>query len=334
MRSSSQKRSIRSCGKIDLMKLRKQRSAGPDVALEAGKRWSAQLAHLSLIAHSGNSVYGVKCRGRKTILRLTDPRYRTHDETEAELQFIEHVARHGAKVSRPLPSENGLLIEEVSIDGQRFIASMFEYDPGVVVEVGSKYWNTKFVREWGRSLGVLHEASKSAPPLKRWCWAHEHLIANARHYIPKDDTKSIDEFDRVMDWFSDVSETADTFGMTHSDYAPGNFHFSPSEGITAFDFGNCCYHWFAWDVAVGLRGLHALPESERYADVLLEGYAERFPFDGYLLNNLGWFLRLRYLYFYLDRQMKFHEHPDEQSRTEVDLWRNTLHREIENVRLE
>ena len=140
------------------------------------------------------------------------------------------------------------------------------------------------------------------------------------------------EFDRVMDWLASMPETVASFGMTHSDHAPGNFHYSASDGITTFDFGNCCYHWYAWDLAVGLRYLRTNPQAKRYGDALLAGYEENSPIETCWLHNLDWFIRLRYLYIYLDRLMELHEDPTDAKRAEVNSWRDALRREINNSR--
>ena len=311
------------------MSLRKRRNAGLEVALVAGKRWSVDAKLIHLIAHSGNSVYRAQCRGKAAVLRLTDSRYRTRRETEAELQFIEHVDRHGVRVSQPLVSDNGLRIEEVSNGGYCFLASMFEYAPGVNVGVDSPHWSIAFVRKWGRSLGMLHRASRIAPALDRWHWTQEHLIKNAHHYLPTEDKESIVEFNHVMNWFGVVPETVESFGMTHSDYGPGNLHYSPSTGITVFDFGNCCYHWYVWDVAVGLRWLHALPDANHHSDALLAGYQEIAPLDPFLLDNLEWFIRLRNVYIYLDRLAELYQDPNNQAmKAEADVWREAVHKQM------
>jgi Ser/Thr protein kinase RdoA (MazF antagonist) len=125
--------------------------------------------------------------------------------------------------------------------------------------------------------------------------------------------------------------TAETYGMTHADFGPRNFNYHPELGIIAFDFGNCCYHWYISDLAIALSTLRRWPsdERDRYRDWLLAGYQEVFPIDGELLANISWFFRLRILYVYLDRLMLFGPTPTAEQQATLHELRRNVHERFE-----
>ena len=299
--------------------------AEPQTALDAAQQWELQPASIGLIAHSGNSVYRAKRKCETVILRLTDSNYRTAQETAAELAFIDHLSCCGVQVSCAIPSVDGMLVEEVSCTGNTFLACLFEYAPGTVLTPSSAGWNDELLIDWGRSLATLHKVSGSAPALHRWHWCEEHLIEHALDILPANDERVRHEFQTVFDWFSELVRNPGNYGMTHSDYGPGNYHYTQPTGITAFDFGNCCYHWYLWDLAVGFRWLSTFPEAERLQASVLRGYQSVLSIEACLLARMSWFIRLRLLYIYLDRRAKFLYQRDDESRVEAEFWRNQIH---------
>ena len=295
-----------------------------ETAVLAAQRWGIAPHTVALIAHSGNSVFRAVLDGNTAILRLTDASYRTADETLAELAFIEHLAACGVGVSRAIASSSNVLVENVARRDGLFCASLFEFAPGHDVAPGTAHWTDSFLREWGTSLARLHQASQSAPRLNRWQWCEEHLMASAHALLPASDTSLRYEFDAVTDRISQLPRDASSFGMTHSDYGPGNLHYCPGRGITTFDFGNCCYHWFMWDLAVGLRWLSSLPDAARLSACVLDGYQRVLPITPESMAYMPWFIRLRLLYIYLDRRIEYLRRRDEVSLAEMQLWRDQI----------
>ncbi len=294
------------------------------------ERWGVDAATIQHIGDFGNSVYGCQLDGRSVILRLTDPKDRSQPINQAELDFLAHLGRCGVQVSLPIPSRRGSLIEAGSVDDETLLASMFEYAPGVQVTPESPYWHEAFFREWGRTLAHIHQAARAYEPpsdARRWQWMDEDLIANARRYIPASDSASLRELDTVMEHISRLPTNRDSYGLTHADFSYRNFHYDPHSGITAFDFGNCCYHWFISDIAIALSTLRHYPSSERdqYRAWLLAGYRDVFPIDPFLFTQLNWFIRLRILYVYLDRLALFGTSPADDQRKTLETLRQRVH---------
>lgn len=302
-----------------------------ELAEAAASLWNASVVRH--IANSGNSVWLAERNGEPLIVRLTDPAYRSFAECRGELAYVEHLHGCGVQVASCLPSEGGNLIETVwgNAEGMEMLASVFTYAPGEYVNSSSPEWNDQLFIEWGRTLGKIHAASQTFNPVpeeRRWLWKDELFLARARDLIPPDDTESIRELDRLFEWFDRLPQTVENFGMTHGDFGPQNFNYHPQNGITAFDFGNCCYHWYLSDIAVGLTLIRRYEERDRYRDCLLAGYREHFPLDPNLFAHVEWFLRLRRLYVYLSRLMAFSTTPTEEERKLLDFFRGNVHHPV------
>ena len=291
-------------------------NASLELATLAATAWGADIDHH--ISDSGNSVWQICREGEQFILRLTDPSYRTLSQSTAELDYLEHLIREEVQVAQPIPTEGGEFVVTVELDGEKMFASAFTYAPGERVSESSPCWNDNLFLEWGRALGKIHVASgryERTGEGDRWQWQDEIFLAYAMDLIPTDDTIAHHELETVLTFLEQFPRSDEMFGMTHGDFAPQNFHYHPSIGITTFDFGNCCYHWYLSDIAISLTRIRHLPNSKNLQDLLLQGYREHREINPDTLRNINWFFRLRTLYVYLSRLMKYGSHPttEEQS---------------------
>lgn len=48
--------------------------------------------------------------------------------------------------------------------------------------------------------------------------------------------------------------------MCHGDFGSFNMLRQPDGGVVAFDFDDCCFHFFTYDLAVAIRSGPKLPE--------------------------------------------------------------------------
>lgn len=298
-------------------------------AVLCAERWDADPATIEHIGDFGNSVYAFDMAGEKVILRLTEPRDRTESDNLAELDFLHHLRQNGAPVSTAIPSRFTQRIETITVDDVLLFASVFEYAPGIQVTPDSPYWQEPFFRAWGRTLAQIHRGATSfeAGEQRRWHWQDEILFADARRLIPASDTDSLRELDTLLEHFSQFPMQREIYGLIHADLGARNFHYAHPGSITAFDFANCCYHWFVSDIAIALSTLRHYPRAEReqYRIWMLAGYEEVFLVDPLLLSQLNWFIRLRILYVYLDRLLLFEVLPHESQQETLQLLKQRVH---------
>ncbi|MGE3800447.1 MAG: phosphotransferase enzyme family protein [Candidatus Kapaibacterium sp.] len=290
-------------------------NASLELATLAATAWGADIDHH--ISDSGNSVWLMRRQKEQLILRLTDPFYRTFGQSTAELNYVEHLIREGIQVAQPIPTEGGEFVVTVELDGEKMFASAFTYALGERVSESSPHWNDNLFLEWGRTLGKIHVASgryENSGEGDRWLWHDEIFLAYGRDLIPADDTVAHHELETVLTFLEQLPRSDETFGMTHGDFAPQNFHYHPTVGIMTFDFGNCCYHWYLSDIAISFTRIRHLPNGKHLQDLILQGYREHREINLDMLGNINWFFRLRTLYIYLSRLMKYGSHPTDEER--------------------
>ena len=80
-----------------------------------------------------NLVYHYECEGWPRVLRLSYRPDRPVEMIRAELHFVEYLAEGGVRVSRPVPSINGNLIEVIPVGEIPFIAVAFVKGKGMRV---------------------------------------------------------------------------------------------------------------------------------------------------------------------------------------------------------
>jgi Ser/Thr protein kinase RdoA (MazF antagonist) len=290
------------------------------IAERALERWRADPGPLTHIATFGNTVYRFSEDGVPRILRLTHPAHRTPDQTRAEMAFLDHLGANGVRVNVPVRSRAGHPVE--TIDGCS--ACVLTWIPGIVVTPDSEHWNGALFREWGASLARIHSAATGYTGPARWTWYEEDLVVRAPDLIPAGDTEVRAEFDRLIEVVQRLPQHDQAFGMTHADYAPGNFHYVPGEGIHAFDFGNCCTHGFVSDLAISLSVLRHHRERDRYRAWLLSGYRGVRAIDPEWLAHLDDVIRLRIMYVLLSRLEFFGPHPDDVQRVTLAALRSAV----------
>lgn len=301
-------------------------------AQAALQRWRGDGATLEHVSDSGNSVYRFGRQGTVLILRLTDPGYRSRSQVLAELDYLQQLHAQGVLVGVPVAAASGNLLEAIQSGGATWLAAVFTFAPGSVPLPDTPAWDETLFREWGRTLGRLHRVSSryTAPAeFRRWHWHEEDLVANAARYIPAEDRISQREFDALKAQLQALPVSAQSYGMTHADLGAQNFHYDPQHGITVFDFGNCCYHWYASDLAIALSTLrgHSPEQRDDYRRWMLDGYQEILPLDPVSEEHLDLFIRWRVLYVYLDRLERFRPVPTPAQQQILDTLRGRVHQQ-------
>ena len=92
------------------------------------------------------------------------------EQIQAELHFVNYLAQGGVRVSIPILSEHGNLIEVLPAAGIPFIAVSFVKgrgmrmpDNGYRYRVGAPI--EEYFHNWGQVLGQMHRLAKSYQPL-------------------------------------------------------------------------------------------------------------------------------------------------------------------------
>ena len=257
-----------------------------------------------------NLVYEYQRDGQARILRLSFNPERPVTQIQAELHFINHLAQGGVRVSLPILSEHGNLIEVLPAAGISFIAVSFVKGRGMrVPDNGYRYRVgipiEEYFQNWGQVLGQMHRLAKNYQPLsaaiKRPTW-FEWETANGfpyREQLPAIGYK----YDALIAELGALPRDVDSYGLIHNDFNDGNFTVDYENGeITVFDFDDCCYFWFiydlacAWEGGIGRAMFRPLEERiafmDHYMAEVMAGYSRENTLSTEWLARLPLFLRL------------------------------------------
>jgi Ser/Thr protein kinase RdoA (MazF antagonist) len=257
-----------------------------------------------------NLVYDDVRDGRSLILRISY--LKPVDQIRAELHFLNHLAQHGVRVSRPLPSLQGNLIETVQAEGICFVIVSFVKGKGMrVPDNGYRYREDapidEYYRNWGAMLGRMHAASRSyrpiSPSITRPEWFARVPCAAIDRRVPDRYPVVRQRFHDLLAQLRALPRDEPSFGLIHGDFNDGNFTVDYSNGeMTVFDFDDACYFWYvyelacAWEGGVGRAMFRPLGERmafmDHYFSQVLEGYTEHNTLRDEWLARLPLFLKV------------------------------------------
>ncbi len=224
--------------------------------MEARRRFGFERGDMR--THEGyvGHVYDCERGGRRYILKLRQvtPR-RTHDYVMGELDFLEYLAERGARVSRPAKSLRGRHIEMLDTEDGEFMAYAVEKVDGRLVDW--REWTPDLFQKWGAMLGRLHalarDYSPSSDSYRRRHW-HEDQDYDLERGIPSSQQDIIRKGNALLERLRVLPVGRDNYGLVHEDLHQWNFFIHEGE-LTAFDFENCVYDWFAGDFSPVLHNV-------------------------------------------------------------------------------
>jgi Ser/Thr protein kinase RdoA (MazF antagonist) len=257
-----------------------------------------------------NLVYQFEIGGQERILRISYNPARPLELIQAELHFIQHLAAGGLRVSEPILSLEGNLTEVIHAAGLPFIAvsfvkgrgkrvpdNQYRYRPNAPIE--------EYFQNWGSTLGRMHRLTKSyqppSPAIQRPQW-HE---LEAFFHLPNAERLPLvrQKFEQLIAELHALPKDRDSYGLIHNDFNDGNFTVDYDNGdITVFDFDDCVYFWFvydlacAWEGGVGRTMFRPLDERrafmDHYLQQVMKGYNRENSLSDEWLARLPLFLRL------------------------------------------
>lgn len=266
-------------------------SPGTEALAAASAAWGLG-APPRFIRRVANFVYESSLDGRPVILRLTEPSHRSATELAAELEWMDYLSRGGLRLAAPLRARDGSFVRELP---GPFLACVFVKAPGGPLSGLSP----ELIRGWGRYLGRMHKMTRGYRPAgePRQEWDEDYLLGAALRSHDENDVLPYRRLNELLEWLRSLPEGPDEYGLVHCDLHQGNFFVHENE-ITAFDFDDCCRHWFAYDLSQPLFSiLHACEdEGLEYAPLesaFLEGYALENELAPIWLKRLPAFMQYR-----------------------------------------
>jgi amicoumacin kinase len=136
-------------------------------------------------------------------------------------------------------------------------------------------------------------------------------LLRADEFLPNSETIVWREYQAIRERLRGHPKSSQTYGLIHGDFGDTNYRHQ-YDRLNIFDFDDCCYHWFVYDLAITIYPHGWRDEGLQLLDWLLEGYSESMPLD-LTLADITMFCQWRLLYMFLVYAKKWgFEHPSEQ----------------------
>jgi len=257
-----------------------------------------------------NLVYEYQRDGQPLILRISFRPDRTADLVQAELDFVEYLAAGNVRVSRPVPSTGGNLLESVTVGDLRLPIACFVRGRGMRVPDNNYHYRTdapieEYFQNWGHVLGQMHALSMDYHPRQpRPDWETLHrdgfdILTEIQERLPR----VCERIRALLDEIRTLPQEAGAYGLIHGDFNDGNFTVDYENGdITVFDFDDCCHFWFVYELAAAWEGgigrIRSRGVDERrafmdhYMEQVLAGYERAHHVADVWLERLPLFVRL------------------------------------------
>jgi amicoumacin kinase len=233
------------------------------------------------------------------ILRIGHSLRRTPELIAGEVDWINYLADGGANVARAILSKNGKLVEAIEDGhGDQFLATAFVRAPG------GPFWEQQipadFTAHYGEVLGRIHRLTKDYVPTdlawRRFEWDAPGNLEIA-DWLPSSETAVLQKFQELIPYFETLPKDQDGYGLIHQDAHGGNF-FVHAGQITLFDFDDCVYGWFIYDIAMVFfyELMWKVDDStavEKFCRAFMAGYRRENQLDPKWLESIPYFLKLR-----------------------------------------
>ena len=234
------------------------------------------------------------------ILRIGHNLRRSQALIQAEVDWINYLAAGGAGVAKAILSTNGRLVEFIP-DGQgnQFMATAFVKANGR--PPNDALWNERLFQNWGRLLGRIHTLTKDYVPSNP-SWLRDEWDSpgnlQVEAWLPLEDQAARSHFHALLQHFQSLPKNRDSYGLIHQDAHAGNFFVDDEYKITLFDFDDCVYSWFIYDIAmVFFYGLMNHGDDPAYVQTFcryfLDGYRKENLLAPEWLAEIPYFLKLR-----------------------------------------
>ena len=276
---------------------------------------------LPVPGHEGgrNLVWVCRLRGeKKYVLRISATGDRTEEDYLAETEFIRYLARNGAPVADVIPSVNGKTVECVEQDGKKIYVTLFEYAKGTLLsDNGYRYREGAPLEEYfyntGKALGAIHRLSKEYKPVHcRGTFQDRYTPEYIDRLIPDSYAELKQAICRRLEEYRTLPTDPENYGLIHFDFCDGNYHVDlETGGLTVFDFDNCIYCWYMFDLAhlwthgVGWYQHEPDPKKrmagmDHYFGTVLEGYRSETDVSETMLGKLPLFIDMTIIEFVAD----------------------------------
>ncbi len=276
------------------------------ILAEARQRYVIASDKLEELGGFESFIYGFEQAGERFVLRLGHSLRRSPDLIRGEVDWINHLAQGGASVAKAINSAGGNLVELIPDgQGEHFLATAFRWAAGDSVWK-MEGWTERFMLNYGRLVGKMHALTKQYalpnPAWKRPLWDADSMT-DTTSALPERDPLAMALVSKNLAYLRSLPTPANAFGLIHQDAHTGNLFVDENGRITLFDFDDCVYGHFIYDIAMVL--FYAITNHEspvafchQFWPLFWQGYSEENQLDPAWLKEIPSFMKLRELDLY------------------------------------
>jgi Ser/Thr protein kinase RdoA (MazF antagonist) len=245
--------------------------------------------------------------GRSFALRVHREGYRTAQQIESELQWLDALREDGAvDTCVPVPAPGGARVVEVSSDGvgARNVV-LFEWLPGAAPDPEGDDVIAGF-RTLGAVSARMHAHARAWPRpdgFDRPAWDYTRTLGPSGHWgawqdglgIGPEERAQLERLDAtIARRLRSYGHADDRFGLVHADIRLANLLVDDGH-VRVIDFDDCGFAWFMYDFATTVSFMEDHPRVPDLRAAWLEGYRSVAPLDAADEAELGTFVMLRRL---------------------------------------
>lgn len=237
-------------------------------------------------SHFSTQNYAFTFRESPYMVRVSIGSSKSREEALSEVMWVDDLKLFGESICEPSPSKNDHLIEEFEIDGETYRTAMFRTAKGKTKDVQDA--DPMYFIAVGDLLGRIHAASEDVNrkglhyQRPDWDKKREEKLEKAQKSLKPE---IMNKVMATMKEIQKIPRTADCYGMIHGDFHSHNF-FVDGNNVWVFDFDDCCYGYFMYDIAAACSAwlTHAYSPKKTRREALYEDILPYFKI-GYELHK-------------------------------------------------
>jgi Ser/Thr protein kinase RdoA (MazF antagonist) len=215
----------------------------------------------------------------------------------------------GINFAHPIKSVTNDYCEVIEDNEAKYIVAIFKEAQGKRLE-NEESITSNVLYAWGEVVAKMHAATKnyqSENITKRVHWDQEEYHVNIVSQTNPKDGNIYYAFKDIETRFRSYSKSVDVYGLIHADLHTGNFHVDENDNIMFFDFDDCIYSWFIYDIIVFLWGLERFDLDWNWAqECIFSGYLTHHHLDLFWIKEMPYFYQYRVIliYYYCLKALK------------------------------
>ncbi len=268
---------------------------------------------VELLKYRENAVFAVSgANGRRGVLRIHRPGYRTDEHIRSELVWMAALADAGIETPAVIPSKSGdpvVLVNDAGFPQPRQcdLLAWIDGQPLGTLEAGVDLDDAGLRRAYrtvGEIAARIHEHGvtwRRPAGFTRRAWDVEALVGDEPTFGRFWELDGLDDEqrrilfearDRVRERLERFGTSSGCYGLTHGDLVPDNILVGDG-GVRVVDFDDCGDSWYGFELTTSVFPLHGSPGFEPARDGYIEGYRSVRPLPQEHLDLMPTFLMAR-----------------------------------------